>query len=147
MSLQNVCNYEKFGHCRNREECSDFHPKDVCTEKICQISKCRKRHPKACIFFKSGSCKYGDACKYSHKDDACKCSHEEEIKDLKEQVKKLDGMNKLLHDQILLVHDRVSNIEKEYVNFLKKYSDEKDEDIVTSAGDDQMFDNVFKRLL
>ena len=38
-------------------------------------------------------------------------------------------MNKLLHD-------RVSNIEREYVNFLKKYSEDMDEDVVTSVSDD-----------
>ena len=135
MSLQNVCNYEKFGYCRKREECSDFHPKDVCTEKICKISKCRKRHPKACIFFRSGSCKYGDVCKYSHEDDLKDLKEkvlkqEDEIKYLREKVIKQEGMNKLLHD-------RVSNIEGEYVNFLKKYSEDKDEDVATSVSDDQ----------
>ena len=129
---QKVCNYEKFGYCRMKETCSDYHPIDVCSEKLCRISRCRKRHPKPCIFFQSGSCKYDDFCKYSHED---------ETKDLKAKVIKLEEMNKLLHE-------RVSNIEKEYMNFLKKYSedctsvidppsDEVEMNDVTSVCDDQ----------
>ena len=86
MSPQKICNWAKFGFCRLKEECKDFHPKELCLEKLCIISKCMKRHPKLCIYFKTRSCKYGDFCQYSH-------NEEPNVVELQEKVIKLEGEN------------------------------------------------------
>ena len=67
MKAQKVCSYAKFGFCRLREDCDNFHPKERCTAENCDIDSCRKRHPKLCMnFSSSGSCKFGEFCKFDH---------------------------------------------------------------------------------
>ena len=76
-------------------ECSD-----VCLEKLCNIVKCVKRHPKQCIYFGSGSCKYGDSCKYDHGPD------------LRELLQKSIEEHKNKDNIIKILHERVSELEK-----------------------------------
>ena len=67
MKDQKVCSYAKFGFCKLREDCENFHPKERCTAVNCDIDSCRKRHPKLCMnFSSSGSCKFGEFCKFDH---------------------------------------------------------------------------------
>ena len=67
MKAQKVCSYAKFGFCKLREDCDNFHPKERCTAVNCDIDSCRKRHPKLCMnFSSSGSCKFGEFCKFDH---------------------------------------------------------------------------------
>ena len=67
MKDQKVCSYAKFGFCKLREDCDNFHPKERCTAVNCDIDSCRKRHPKLCMnFSSSGSCKFGEFCKFDH---------------------------------------------------------------------------------
>ena len=67
MKAQKVCSYAKFGFCKLREDCENFHPKERCTAVNCDIDSCRKRHPKLCMnFSSSGSCKFGEFCKFDH---------------------------------------------------------------------------------
>ena len=67
MAHENICKWEKFGYCRKKKDCTDYHPSEVCNEEICNVSKCQKRHPQPCRFFRSGNCKFGESCKYDHK--------------------------------------------------------------------------------
>ena len=66
-SVENICKWEKFGYCRKKKDCTDYHPSEVCREEVCNVSKCHKRHPQPCRFFRFGSCKFGESCKYDHK--------------------------------------------------------------------------------
>ena len=67
MKGQKVCSYAKFGFCKLREDCENFHPKERCTAVSCDIDSCRKRHPKLCMnFSSSGTCKFGEFCKFDH---------------------------------------------------------------------------------
>ena len=67
MKAQKVCSYAKFGFCKLREDCDNFHPKEKCTAVNCDIDSCRKRHPKLCMnFSSSGTCKFGEFCKFDH---------------------------------------------------------------------------------
>ena len=54
-----------------------------------------KRHPKQCIYFGSGSCKYGDSCKYNHGPDLRELLH----KSLEEHKKK-DNIIKMLNEKV-----------------------------------------------
>ena len=107
MTPQKVCNWEKFGHCKLKEECCDYHPKDVCLEKLCHIVKCMKRHPKQCIYFGSGSCKYGDSCKYNHGPDL-----RELLQKSIEEHKNKDNIIKEFLETIKILDERVSELEK-----------------------------------
>ena len=67
MKAQKVCSFAKFGFCKLREDCDNFHPKERCTAVNCDVDSCRKRHPKICMnFSSSGICKFGDFCKFDH---------------------------------------------------------------------------------
>ena len=33
MAIKNVCKFEKFGYCKLKEECKDYHPTEVCERK------------------------------------------------------------------------------------------------------------------
>ena len=68
MSSKNVCKYEKFGHCKLRKECKDYHPIEVCKEPVCKVVKCSKRHPQPCRYYKAGSCRFNEYCKYDHQE-------------------------------------------------------------------------------
>ena len=67
MTNENICKWEKFGYCRKKNDCPDYHPIEVCNEEVCNESKCHKRHPQPCRFFRTGTCKFGESCKYDHK--------------------------------------------------------------------------------
>ena len=107
MTPQKVCNWEKFGHCKFREECSDYHPKDVCLEKLCNIVKCMKRHPKQCIYFGSGSCKYGDSCKYNHGPDL-----RELLQKSIEEHKNKDKIIKEFLETLKILNEKVTDLER-----------------------------------
>ena len=139
MTSENVCKYAKFGYCRQKNECKDYHPSEVCRDKICNVS----RHPQPCRYFEAGSCRFGDYCEYSHK-------KQKNEKELFERLKKLESEKK--NEKVLLkrieklenekknekellekieklenenqdLHTRMSHLEKEHVSFLKIKSD------------------------
>ena len=138
MSVKNICNFHKYGYCKLQEECKDFHPTEICKNKSCRVSRCKRRHPKQCKYFKSGYCRFKKSCKYAH---------EEEIKvdDLLEKIIKLEKENmrfRHLNEQqaqaIFLLNERLSIVESK--SFLKKYSkydvEEVKMDEDTSVSDD-----------
>ena len=151
MTVKKICSYEKYGYCKSKNECKDHHPTEICSEPICNISKCVKRHPQVCRYFKTGNCRFKDACKYDHKKQINNkelldrnINLENEIKEAKEKYSKLEAEQKKTIDMNKLLHDRLTNIEHEYVNFLKKYSEESDTENtdmniidVTSVNDDR----------
>ena len=62
---QDVCIYEKFTTCKNKDGCSFQHPTLVCDDKRCDILMCHKRHPQICLFdtiFKA--CRNGESCRF-----------------------------------------------------------------------------------
>jgi len=147
MTSEKICKYEKFGFCNKKKECTEFHPLEVCKEEACNVFKCSKRHPQLCRYFQSGSCKFGNFCKYEHK----KQINEKEILDRMEKLetdnKRIKSINEKQADTILDLNKRVNHLEKEILLTLKKYSNEEeaeqekmDED--TSVNDDQLKANV-----
>ena len=67
MTKQGVCQYEKYGYCKEKNSCDNFHPTSVCNDDKCDVKSCNSRHPMPCRFYNHGICKYQESCKYSHK--------------------------------------------------------------------------------
>ena len=64
-----VCRYHKMGYCKYKEHCRYMHIDEICEENTCDITLCRKRHPKTCYYYeKYGRCKFGSYCKFLHKE-------------------------------------------------------------------------------
>ena len=62
-----VCKYNKYGYCRFKEHCRNYHVKDLCETKDCEIESCNKRHPKICSYYQQyRRCKFGSYCAYRH---------------------------------------------------------------------------------
>ena len=64
-----------------------------------------------------------------------------DVKELKNKILKVESENKNLNDMNKLLYERLSNVENEYINFLKKYSEDRDKEDtdmvdVTSVNDD-----------
>ena len=64
------CHHDKFGFCKFREECKRKHFNEECKDlnKCKDIQTCRKRHPKYCIKYASGKCRFQNDCAYKHQD-------------------------------------------------------------------------------
>ena len=62
-----VCIFSKHGFCKNRDNCSKKHFKEVCSKAGCNGAGCDTRHPRKCWNFdRSNFCKFGSYCAYSH---------------------------------------------------------------------------------
>ena len=68
MATKKICKFEKYGFCRSKESCKDYHPVEICQRQVCNIGRCDKRHPQPCRYFRSGSCRFKESCKYEHKE-------------------------------------------------------------------------------
>ena len=67
MGVAAVCLYNKFGHCKYGHHCRLEHEDQLCSQKDCEIHKCRYRHPRRCTYFTQyGLCKFGAYCSYLH---------------------------------------------------------------------------------
>ena len=54
-----ICQYEKYGICKLKKECPNYHPTLVCDDEKCTIKQCRKRHPVTCRYASVGVCQFG----------------------------------------------------------------------------------------
>ena len=62
-----ICQYEKYGICKLKKECPNYHPTLVCDDEKCTIKLCRKRHPVTCRYASVGTCQFGHNCKFDHR--------------------------------------------------------------------------------
>ena len=91
MADENVCYFNKFGHCKYLDTCRNRHLNIICENADCEVQRCSKRHPRDCIFFrKFRRCKFGDYCSYKH----CEILNSEncEITILKSKVEALEKL-------------------------------------------------------
>ena len=102
MAAQKICRY-----CKLKDGCKDFHPIDVCKEQVCNVAKCLKRHPKECRYFRSGSCRFKESCKYDHKEYINTNELLLKIKNLENENQKLV---QIYENQIL---GKIKNLENE----------------------------------
>jgi len=91
MTAKNVCNFEKFGYCKKKRDCKDYHPTEACKNRNCNISRCRRRHPKKCKYFESGYCKFKESCKYDHAEKI-------RVNDLLDRIIKLEKQNLMFRE-------------------------------------------------
>ena len=122
MAAEKICHYEKYGYCKRKEECSYFHPKEICIKKECDIKNCRSRHPKECRFYKLGICKFLDSCKYDHKSVDDGNEIHEKIQAIENRYDKLNKLHKNQEQVIEILKEKIRSLESEVIHILKKLS-------------------------
>ena len=124
---QIVCNYEKFGFCKMREQCQHFHPKENCIDDNCSIVNCKRRHPQPCRFFgtKSG-CRFGSACRFDHQTQMFFQMKLKEMQDNFNQYKEIQDQT------VRLLNERILSLENNLLGFMKD----------TLVCDDKVTDNI-----
>ena len=66
MAAPTLCLFNKFGYCKFSERCRKQHINEICSSNTCNITECRKRHPKFCKYFRNyGRCKF-NPCAFKH---------------------------------------------------------------------------------
>ena len=133
---QNVCEYEKFGYCKERDSCPRFHPKVLCDKETCDVTSCNKRHPMPCRNFTKGECSYGNMCKYDHRKqknlkdlENKNDSLEKELKHLKSRLTDQDATISSLKQMLENLQLRFNNQENT-VNVLKENLEATEENLV-----------------
>ena len=98
MTAKKICNFEKYGFCKNKYSCKDYHPVEICKRQVCNVGRCNERHPRECRYFGSGRCRFKDSCKYEHKDYVNTNELIESINELKKEIavqaERLDSLEK-----------------------------------------------------
>ena len=68
MASENLCLYNKYGHCKFTVTCCHLHTKEICENPNCETEKCFQRHPRKCKFFEEfRRCKFGNFCSFFHR--------------------------------------------------------------------------------
>ena len=136
-----ICMFDKFGFCKEREKCERTHLVELCVKEECDARKCDKRHPRPCKYYQqNGYCKFKSDCKYRHKQSGCFTDHNLRIEALEKQNEKL---TKLIEDQnetirmILEDSMKIKQLERE-INDLKTKCNEKS-DIIRKLTKDVTF--------
>ena len=125
MTAQSVCQYEKFGICKRKQECDFFHPTSVCDDQKCIIKLCRKRHPLICRYYASvGNCRFNEACKFDHKKvDDMKLS-QSHFNDMEIKLKsKIDILEKKCEHEKKTLESKLVQMKQDYeakVNDMEK---------------------------
>ena len=113
MSIEKLCNFNKYGHCMYGITCHKKHVNTIWEKTDCEIEKCEFRHPRKCKFYlQFGRCKFSP-CSYKHEqgyeaklDGLEKLVKEKEVEilSLKNHVKfidsKLEKLEQLLEDNV-----------------------------------------------
>ena len=90
-----ICQYEKYGICKLKKECPNYHPTVVCDDEKCTIKLCRKRHPVTCRYASVGTCQFGHNCKFDHRVMDDLKSHKNKIIQMERDFKlKIDDLEK-----------------------------------------------------
>ena len=90
-----ICQYEKYGICKLKKECPNYHPTLVCDDEKCTIKQCRKRHPVTCRYASVGVCQFGNSCKFDHRIMDDLKSHKDKIIQMERDFKlKIDDLEK-----------------------------------------------------
>ena len=125
--MEEVCQYDKFGICKHRNQCGRKHFPDICeTRHTCKsVRKCDKRHPKLCQkFANEGFCPHGEECAYHHPYHQSRETNERRNDVLEERVKYLE-------DTVASLKLIIFNLQGQVLDIAENSSDQK-EDIETS---------------
>lgn len=127
MTAKKICKFEKFGYCNQKEECKDYHPTEICKNTNCNVSRCKRRHPRPCKYFGSGYCKFKDSCKYDHTEKIQVNDLLERIIKLEKQIMTLRNTNGQQENSIFVLNERLSEVEIENKSLHRKLSEERKE--------------------
>ena len=85
--INKKCKFWNLGFCRERKECPFLHPETECSYIKFQDKTCKKRHRRICKkLSKTGYCKWGDNCQFSHKESSD--VEQEEVEDIEAEYPK-----------------------------------------------------------
>ena len=126
MAMENICLYNKFGHCKYQETCRRQHLREICELPLCENKSCMRRHPRACKFFENYErCKFGSFCSNNVEISEMKTKldtleetarqHENEIKILNEKVKDVEQRNVELETELKIVLESVKTTSEKVV--------------------------------
>ena len=155
-----ICMFDKYGFCKEREKCEKTHLTEICVQEECDSKKCDKRHPRPCKYFQqNGYCKYKSNCKYGHKQSGCCKDQNLRIEALEKKNEKLttliedqnEAIRKLKDEIILNETLRINQLERE-IKVLRVKCNEKSETIKKLSEDvtflkdevDHICDSVFE---
>ena len=134
-----ICLFDKFSFCKNGDNCRRLHLKEVCLIRGCDYRKCEKRHPNPCkTFMLKGFCRFGTACKYSHRISKETEEQNKKIESLEEVTKKLSKQVAEQNDEIKALKRELLETEsrelerlQKQIDSLVKSNDEKEKAIMT----------------
>ena len=113
MTMENVCQFFKYGFCKYRETCRQVHYEEICDVVHCENLNCAKRHPKDCKYFsKFKICKFGSFCLFSHKHTDV--LNQTKDKDLEAKTIMLEKHIEKLEEKINEGNDNLRNLEKKF---------------------------------
>ena len=114
MATPPVCNWNKYGYCRHRDNCRKQHINESCESSSCDVKSCLLRHPMECKFFnRYRRCKF-NPCKFLHIDNPDINQLSEKLKTIEEDIANKDEEIKRLGKVTEeLVKNSIVNIVKE----------------------------------
>ena len=119
-----ICLFDKFSFCKNGDNCRRHHLKEVCLIRGCDYRKCDKRHPNPCkTFMMKGFCRFGTACKYSHRISKETEEQNKKIESLEEVTKKLSKQVAEQNDEIKALRRELLETESRELKRLQKQID------------------------
>ena len=108
MATDSICLHHKFGFCKHGERCRNQHIQEICENKECRVSECRKRHPRSCRYFKMYQrCKFGDYCAFNHE-----VTIDPILEELRLVKQNVEALEKQVKDKNEEIKDILVNLEK-----------------------------------
>ena len=103
-----ICMFDKFGFCKERDNCEKTHLTEVCVQEECDARKCDNRHPRPCKYFQqNGYCKFKFNCKYGHKQSGFLTDQNVRIEALEKKNNKLSVTLQNRHEVIKSMVERI----------------------------------------
>ena len=113
MTMETLCTFNKYGHCKFGVKCRQFHTKEVCENENCDSARCSKRHPRKCKFYERYQrCKFTEFCSYSHKTTEFSVN-EDLLEDMKSRLETLEKDMKEKDITINALNDKIDETRKE----------------------------------
>ena len=70
INCETIYRHIKYGYCKYGETCRYLHVNYLCDRSYCEISRCEKRHPRECKYWREyRRCKFNEFWSYSHKEE------------------------------------------------------------------------------
>ena len=123
MSGQNICKYNKYGFCKNRNQCPNPHATKNCDKTSCDVTSCRMRHPMPCRLLAAGDCKFGDLCQFDHRKSGGVKDLEDKIDKLMKENENLKKKSDLQDKTIEELKDNLSKMATEVMMLMKAVYD------------------------